>query len=118
LRQHGAGELAGAAADRAEQRPLWIGAQSGAVEISGEIFLEVVMARHRVALAAFLAQPYPKTTVLRVDVLNRHAECGTDARKRIDHQRDQGAVAHPGVIGGVDAVEQRTRFRRIEHKLT
>jgi len=40
LRQHRAGELAGVAADRAEQRPLGIAAQACAVEIGGEVFLE------------------------------------------------------------------------------
>ena len=59
LRQHGARELAGAAADRAEQRALGIAAQLGAVEIAGKIFLEVVMAWHRVPLATLLAQPHP-----------------------------------------------------------
>ena len=59
LRQHRSGELAGAAADRAEQWPFRIAAQFGAVEIGGQIFLEVVMSRHRVALAALLVQPHP-----------------------------------------------------------
>src|SRR5271169_2715288 len=39
LWQHRARELAGAAADRAEQRPLGIVAQLGAVEIGREVFL-------------------------------------------------------------------------------
>jgi hypothetical protein len=59
LRQHGAGELASAAPDRAEQRPLGIAAQARAVEIAREVLLEVMMARHRVPLAALLAQPHP-----------------------------------------------------------
>jgi hypothetical protein len=40
LRQHRACELAGAAADRSEQRPLGIATQTGAVEIGGEVFFE------------------------------------------------------------------------------
>jgi hypothetical protein len=52
-------ELTGAAADRAKQWPFGIAAQLGAVEIAGEVFLEVVMAWHRAALAALLAQPHP-----------------------------------------------------------
>jgi len=36
LREHRACELAGAATDRAEQRPFGIGAQAGAVDITGE----------------------------------------------------------------------------------
>jgi hypothetical protein len=50
--------FAGAAADRAEQRPLGIVAQRGTVEMGGQIFLEVVVTRHRVSLAALLAQPH------------------------------------------------------------
>ena len=38
LAAHGAGELARAAPDRAEQRPLGIAAQAGAVEIADEVF--------------------------------------------------------------------------------
>jgi hypothetical protein len=58
LRENRARELAGAAADRAEQRPLGIAAQAGAVEIRDEIF---VVWWHRIAwpLPALLAQPHP-----------------------------------------------------------
>jgi hypothetical protein len=60
LRQDGAGELLGAAADRAEKRPLRIIAQPGTVEIGCEVFFEVVVTRHRVPLAALLVQPHPE----------------------------------------------------------
>ncbi len=55
LRQHRAGELAGAAADRAEQRPLGIAAQCGAAEIGGETVPAVAIgmgmgSRYRLAL--------------------------------------------------------------------
>src|SRR6516164_903803 len=63
LRQHRASELAGATAYRAEQRPFGIAAQASVVEIGCEVFLEVMVARHRVALAALLAQPHPETAV-------------------------------------------------------
>ena len=63
LRQHCAGQLIGAAPDRAEQRPLGITAQVRTVEIGGQVFLEVVMTRHRVPLAALLAQPHPQPAV-------------------------------------------------------
>jgi len=43
------------------------------------------MARHCVALAAFLAQPHPEAAVLRVDILNRHTERRADPRERVDH---------------------------------
>jgi hypothetical protein len=67
---HSAGKLPGAASDGAKQWPLRIVAELGAVEISREVFLEIVMARHRVALAALLPQPHPKPAVLRVDILD------------------------------------------------
>src|ERR1700730_7744003 len=80
-RQHRARERPAddAAADRAEQRPLGIVAQAGAVEIGGEVFFEVVVARHCVAPAALLPQPHPEAPVLREDILDRHAERGADA---------------------------------------
>ena len=59
LRPHRARELASVAPNRAEQRPLRIAAQAGAVEKGDEVFLELVMSRHHVPLAALLAQPHP-----------------------------------------------------------
>jgi hypothetical protein len=116
LRQHGAGEFPGAPADRAEQRPLWIVAQAGAVEIGRQVFVEVVVTRHRVPLAALLEQPHPEPAVLRVDIFDRHAERRADAGEGIDHQPDQGAVAQPRLRRDIDAVEQRACFGRIEHR--
>jgi hypothetical protein len=75
-----------------------------------------VVARHRVSLAAFLAQPHPKAPVLCEHVFDRHPERRADAGEGIDHEPDQGAIAQPGVRRDIDAVEQRARFRRIEHR--
>ena len=49
------------ALDRVEKRPFGIVAQPGAVEIGHQIqiFLEVMVAWHCVALAAFFAQAHP-----------------------------------------------------------
>jgi hypothetical protein len=69
-----AGELAGA-----EQRLLKIAAQTSAVEIGGEVFLEVMVAWHRVPLPALFAQPDAKPAILRVAVLDRPAKRGADA---------------------------------------
>jgi hypothetical protein len=78
LWQHCARELTGAVADRAEQRPVGIATKAGTIERGQDLFLEVVMAGHRVALSALLAQPHPSAPVLRVDILDRHAERGAD----------------------------------------
>ena len=43
----------------AEQRSFWIPAQACPIEIGDEVLLEIVVAGHRVALAALLAQPHP-----------------------------------------------------------
>lgn len=64
LRQQRPRELAYAAPDRAGQRPLGIVAQARAVDIGGQVFLEAMMARHAVALAALLAEPHPEAAVL------------------------------------------------------
>ena len=93
LGQHRAGEPPDAAADRAEQRPLGIIAQARAVEIGDEVFVEVVVAWHCVALAALLAQPHPQSAVLRVDILNRHPERRADPGEGLDHEADQSAIA-------------------------
>jgi hypothetical protein len=54
---------------------------------------------HRVPLTAFLAQPHPETAVLRVNILDRHAERRTDAGEGIDPQSDQRTVAALGGRG-------------------
>jgi hypothetical protein len=51
------------------------------------------MAGHGVLLAALLVQAHPKPPVLRVHVLNPHADGRADAGEGIDHQADQRAVA-------------------------
>ena len=93
LGQGRARQQAGAAADRAEQRPLGIVGEARALDVGGEIGLKVVVARHGVRLAAFLAQPHPKAAVLREHVLDLHAERRADAREAVDHQPDQRPVA-------------------------
>ena len=116
LRQHRARELVGATADRAEQRPLGIVSEVGAVEICRQVFFEIVVARHRVALAAFFPQPYPQPAVLCVDILDRHAERRANPSEGIDHQPDQRAIAQTGMCRHIDAVEQRPRLGRIEYR--
>jgi hypothetical protein len=116
LRQDCAGELAGAAANRAEQRPLGIVAQARAVEIGDEVLIEVVVTRHRVPLAAFLVQPHPEPAVLRVDILDRHAERRANAGEGVDHQPDQRAVAQANRRCDIDAIEQLAGFGGIEHR--
>ena len=96
--------------------PLGSSRRTCAVEIGDEIFIKVVVAGHRVALAALLAQPHPQPTVLRVDILDRHAERRADAGEGMDHEGDQRAIAHTGMRRDIDAIEQRARFRRIENR--
>ena len=80
-----------------EQRPFWIPAQPAAVEIGGEVFLEVMVAWHRMALAVLLALPRPERAVLRVDILDRYAERCADPGEGIDHEPDQCAIAQSGI---------------------
>lgn len=95
------------AADCEEQRPLGIVTQLRAVEISDEVFLEVMVTRHRVPLAAFLTQPHPEPPVLRVNTLDRHPERGANAGKRIDYQPDQRAIAQAGMGRHINIVKER-----------
>ena len=74
------------------------------------------MTRHRVPLTALLAQPHPQPAVLRVHILDRHAERGADPGERIDHKPDQRAIAQAGMVRYIDAVKERPRFRWIEHR--
>jgi hypothetical protein len=53
------------------------------------------MARHRVPLAALLAQPDPKPALFYLDALDHPAERGADAGEEIDHQPDERPIAQP-----------------------
>jgi len=70
------------------------------------------MARHRVALAALLAQPHPQSAVLRKDILDGHPERRADTGEGIDHQPDQGARSRETGMGyDINAVQQRALRR-------
>ena len=49
-------------------------------------------------------------------MLDRHAERCAGPSEGIDHQSDQRAITQTGMCRDIDAVEQRARFRRIEHR--
>jgi len=62
-----------------KQRPLGTCCETCPVDIGVEVGLKVVVARHSVRLAAFLTQPHPETTLLRVNVLHLHPQHRADA---------------------------------------
>ncbi len=82
------GEFACASANRSEKRSLWIIAEATAVDIGVRIGFEIVMARHRMNLAAFFVQANPKAAVLDESVFDPHADRRADAREGINHQAD------------------------------
>ena len=49
-------------------------------------------------------------------ILDGHTERGADAGERIDHKRDQRAIAQAGMRPDIDAIQQRACFCRIEHR--
>ena len=114
--QGGAGELLGLAADGAEQRPLGIIGEAGAFDILSQILLEIMVAGHFVALAAFLSQAHPEPPAFVVNVFDLHAEGGTDAGEAIDHQADQRTIAQAAGRRHIDAVEQLAGFRRFQDR--
>lgn len=116
LRQRGARELVGAASDRAEQWPLGIVTQFRPVEICRQIIVEIMVAGHRMFLAALFAQPHPQPAVLRIDIRHAHPERRADAREAVDHEGDQRPIAQAGRRRHVYAVEQRARLGWIEYR--
>jgi hypothetical protein len=116
LGQRGAAQPPRPAHDRAEQRPSGVPRQIAAVDIGMEIRLEIVVARHRVALAALLVELHPQPSVLDEHVLDPAGQRRADPREGVDHQRDQRAVAQANARRHVDRVEQRARLGRVEHR--
>ena len=74
------------------------------------------MTRHLVLLAALLAQPQPEPAVLDEDVLDPHGQRRPDPPEGEHHERDQRPVTQADRRGDVDAVEQRPRLGRIQHR--
>jgi hypothetical protein len=116
LGQGSTGELAGAAADSAEERGLRIAGQVRACDVGLEDLLERVMTRHRMVLAALFMQPHPQAAVLGVDILDLHGEGGADAGERINHQPDESAITQPRRRRRVDRIKQAPRLGRLEHR--
>src|SRR5688572_19751363 len=98
------------ASDAREQEPFRRSTEAGALEVLGEIALQVVVAGHLVILAVLLVQPHPEAALLRVDVLDAHGERGADAREAVGHERDQRAVAKARVRRDVDGIEEVARL--------
>ena len=67
------------------------------------------------ALAALLVQANPKPAVLHSDVLDLHRERRANARERIDHEADEGAVAKADGRCHVATVKQLPCLGRIKH---
>ena len=120
LGQGGLAELPGAAPDGAEQRRAPVSGaiprQPAAIDISVEIFVEIVVAGHFMPLAALFVQSHPQAPVLHKDVVDAHRQRRADPRERIDHEADQRPVAQPDRCGHVDRVDQLARLGRVEHR--
>ena len=118
-RSAAAGECAstrlGATSDRRKEQPLGIPGEARALDVGGKVGLKVVVTRHGVRLAAFLAQPHPLAAVLREHVFDRHAKRRADARERIDHEGDERPIAQPGMHRDIDAVDESARFHWLRH---
>ena len=83
LGQRIAGELAGRAAVGLEQQRLRLGRQPRAVAIFMQVSFQIVMAGHGVLLAALLLQAHPQPPVLRIHVVDLHADRRADAGEGI-----------------------------------
>jgi hypothetical protein len=104
--QHIARQFA-VASDRAEQRPLGIGGDAGAIDIGVEEGFRVAMAGHVMELATLLMQAHPDAPVLREDILDLHADDRADAGEGIEHEANQRLVAQIDVRRAIDAIGKR-----------
>src|SRR5947208_498718 len=59
----------------------------------------MMVAGHRVFLAAFFVQPHPKTAMLPVDVRHDHSERGADAREGENQQAMSARSRRPTTLG-------------------
>jgi hypothetical protein len=113
-------QLPGAALDGAEQWPLAlllaVLADAGGRNVLLKVAVEIVVGRHLVFLAALLVQPDPAPAPLHKEVFDPHGDRRAHARKGVDHQTDQSAIAQTGKGSGVDRVEQGPRLVGLEYR--
>src|SRR5262249_8246755 len=72
--------------------------------------------RHLVPFPAFLVQPKPPAFSLLEVVLDVHAERGANASKAVDHDGNEGAIAHASESVRGDAVEQGPGLLSSQHR--
>jgi hypothetical protein len=65
---------------------LGVAEKPGAVDIGMKVSIEIVMAGHLMAFAAFLMQPDPGAPLLGIDIVNFHLKRGANAGKGVNHQ--------------------------------
>src|ERR1039458_9260072 len=105
-----AGELPSPALRRLEEGSLLAGTDPGGFDVGREVFLQVVVRRHLVALAALLMQAHPPAPALRIIIFHVHADRGAHARERVDHEGDQRAIPEADNRGRVHAVQELPRL--------
>lgn len=85
-------QLAGTPDRCPEERALPVIPDAGSRDISIEIGVKLVVARHLVDLAVLLTQPEPPALPLRVVVFDLEIDDGRDAAEGEGHDRNEGAV--------------------------
>src|ERR1022692_117879 len=93
LRDASFGEQLRLALRGTEQGSAFLAGDARGLDVRRHILFEVVVRRHLVALAALLMQPHPPAATLKIPVLDIHARRSANARERVDHKRDEGAIA-------------------------
>jgi hypothetical protein len=88
-------EFLGFADGSAEQGPLAVALDACRFDISAELSFQLVVARHFIDLAVFLAQAQPPAFFLREVILEGERDDGTDTGEGVGHHRDDGAIAQP-----------------------
>jgi hypothetical protein len=97
---------------------------AGRLDVGREVFREVVVRRHLVALATLLVEPHPPAAPLHVVVFDIHSDRGPHAGERVRHERDERPIAKPHDarlfffrsillhhgLRNLDAVEQHARL--------
>lgn len=110
------GQILGLLVDRAEKGRLLLIADAGCPEIIPEIEFEIMVAGHPMLLAAFLMQPEPEPVPLIEEIVDIHGKRRADPREAIDHHADQRPVAQSDQRLSRDAVDQRARLLRRQHR--
>jgi hypothetical protein len=116
IRRHPFFGDAAVAIERAKEGSAAIAGDAGGVEVGLDVDLGLRVSGPDELLAAFFGEVEKGEGAFAVVVLDSEADRRGDARKRVEHDGEERAIAQPAELLGGDGVEETARLLGREHR--